>query len=137
MARQRCEYAHGLLRVDSNDRTVRRLVPPADTSLIGLDGLALAPDGRVLAIQNGLRPIRVLALELEPGAEAVAAVKVLESGHITMAAPSLGCVAGEGDFYYVGNAGWTRFEGTDGAPSSPRSVPIFRTRLPKPPKAPK
>ena len=63
-----------------------------------------------------------------------AAVVVLESGHITMAAPSLGCIATDGDFYYIGNAGWTRFEDRDGQPSAPRSVPIFRTKLPKPKK---
>lgn len=129
------DHANGLLRIDLAGRRVRRLESPPDTSLIGLDGLALAPDGRVFAIQNGLRPNRVLRIELEGLAESVAAVTVLESGHITMAAPSLGCIAADGDFYYVGNAGWTRFEDTDGRPSAPRSVPIFRTKLPKPKKA--
>jgi sugar lactone lactonase YvrE len=125
------DHANGLLRVDLSNRNVRRLESPPDTTLIGLDGLALTPEGEVLAIQNGLRPNRVLRIELEGAAEAVTAVHVLESGHITMAAPSLGCIATEGDFFYVGNAGWTRFENTDGQPSTPRPVPIFRTRLPK------
>jgi sugar lactone lactonase YvrE len=125
------DHANGLLRVDLGNRSVRRLAPPPDTTLIGLDGLALTPEGEVLAIQNGLRPNRVLKIELEGMAEAVASVTVLESGHITMAAPSLGCIATEGDFFYIGNAGWTRFENTDGQPSTPRPVPIFRTRLPK------
>lgn len=128
------DHANGLLRINLVSRQVQRLESPPDTSLIGLDGLSLTPEGHVLAIQNGLRPNRVLRIELEAGAEAVSAVVVLESGHITMAAPSLGCIATDGDFYYVGNAGWTRFEDTDGQPSAPRSVPIFRTKLPKPKK---
>lgn len=128
------DHANGLLRVDLAARSVRRLEAPAGTSLIGLDGLALAPDGKILAVQNGLRPNRVLRLELEGAADAVASVVVLESGHITMAAPSLGCIATGGDFFFVGNAGWTRFEDTEGKPTPPRQVPIFRTKLPKPKK---
>lgn len=125
------DHANGLLRVDLAGRGVQRLESPPNTTLIGLDGLALAGEGRVLAIQNGLRPNRVLRIDLEGAADSVSAVTVLEAGHLTMAAPSLGCIGPGGDFYFIGNAGWTRFENTDGAPSSPRSVPIFRTKLPK------
>ncbi len=121
------DHANGLLRVDLGSRAVRRLEAPPDTTLIGLDGLALTPDGEVLAIQNGLRPMRVLRIELDGGAETITAVTVLESGQFTMAAPSLGCVATGGDFFFIGNAGWTRFEDTGGQPSTPRSVPIFRS----------
>jgi sugar lactone lactonase YvrE len=125
------DHANGLLRVDLASRQVQLLTPPANTTLIGLDGLALAEDGKILAIQNGLRPSRVLRIEIEGAAEGVSAVSVLESGHITMAAPSLGCIATAGDFFFIGNAGWTRFENTEGQPSAPRSVPIFQTKLPK------
>ena len=128
------DHANGLLRVDLGSRQVLRLESPPDTSLIGLDGMAVTPTGDVLAIQNGLRPIRVVRIALEPNADAITKVTVLESGHITMAAPSLGCIATGGHFFFIGNAGWTRFENTDGAPSSPRTVPIFRTKLDAPPK---
>ncbi|HVS51266.1 MAG TPA: hypothetical protein VHD62_02830 [Opitutaceae bacterium] len=123
------DYASGLLRVDPESHAVRELAPPANTTLIGIDGLALAPNGDILAIQNGLRPNRVLRIAFDSGYENVASVTVLESAHLTMAAPSLGCVAGDGNFYFIGNAGWTRFENTNGEPSSPRSVPIFKTRI--------
>lgn len=128
------DFASGLLRVDLATRQVRRLEPPEDRTLIGIDGLALAPDGQLLAIQNGLRPGRVLRVELDGAADSVAAVKVLESGHIAMAAPSLGCIGTGGDFFWIGNAGWGRFDGNDGQPTLPRAVPIFRTKLPKTPK---
>ncbi|MSU49177.1 MAG: hypothetical protein EXS37_08865 [Opitutus sp.] len=123
------DHANGLLRVELSNRSVRRLESPPNTTLIGLDGLAQTVEGHVLAIQNGLRPNRVLRIELDGAADGVAAVTVLESGHITMAAPSLGCIATDGDFFYVGNAGWTRFENNEGKPSSPRVVPIFRTKV--------
>jgi len=130
------DHANGLLRVDLASRDVRRLEPPAGTTLTGLDGLALAPTGELLAIQNGLRPNRVLRIGLEGAAEAIATVTVIESGHLTMAAPALGCIASGGDFYFIGNAGWTRFEDTGGQPSTPRPVPIFKSSLaPKKPPA--
>lgn len=122
------DHANGLLAVDLNSRVVRRLESPPGTTLIGIDGLVLAPNGDLLAIQNGLRPNRVLRIALATGAENVADVTVLESGHMTMAAPSLGCIATDGNFFYIGNAGWTRFENTDGQPSTPRTVPVFKTK---------
>jgi sugar lactone lactonase YvrE len=126
------DHANGLLRVDLASRRVVRLESPPNTSLIGLDGLVAAPNGDVFAIQNGLRPNRVLRIALDAAAETVEAVTVVESGHHTMAAPSLGCIGPEGHLYFIGNAGWTRFENTDGAPSAPRTVPIFRTKLEAP-----
>ncbi|MEO5960130.1 MAG: hypothetical protein ABIZ49_00760 [Opitutaceae bacterium] len=122
------DHANGLLRVDLGARSVRRL-DSAETSLIGLDGLALARNGDVVAIQNGLRPNRVLRLAFDDGAENISRVTVVESAHLTMAAPSLGCIATDGDFFFVGNAGWTRFENTEGKPASARSVPVFKTKL--------
>ena len=123
------DHANGLLRIDPRSREVRRLPSPAGTTLVGLDGLAVVASGDVLAIQNGLRPNRVLRISFDSEVEGVTSVAVLDSGHITMAAPSLGCIATGGDFYFVGNAGWTRFENTDGKSSEPRTVPIFRTKL--------
>ena len=55
-------------------------------------------------------------------------VTVLEAGHLTMAEPSLGCFGPGGEFYFVGNAAWARFEGRGGEPSAPRPVPIFKTK---------
>lgn len=126
------DYANGLLRVDLTTRHVRRLEPPAAHTLVGIDGLTLAPTGELIAIQNGVRPPRVLRVTLEGAAESVAAVSVLEAAHLTMPAPSLGCIAQGGDFYFIGNAGWTRFENTDAQPTAPRSVPVFRTKLKSP-----
>ncbi len=130
------DHASGLLRVDLATREVRRVELPTDTTLIGIDGLVRAPNGDLIAIQNGLRPNRVLRLVLDPAAEPLASVTVLESAHLTMPAPALGCIADEGDLFFVGNSGWVRFD-LPGAPDSPpRLVPIFRTKI-APPSKPK
>ena len=123
------DHANGLLRVDLNTRAVRRVETPSNTTLIGLDGLVRAPTGELLAIQNGLRPNRVLRLTLDAGGETVASVQVLEAAHPTMAAPALGCIATGGNLYFVGNSGWTRFDEPGAPDTPPRPVPIFRTKL--------
>ena len=123
------DHANGLLRVDLGSREVRRLESPENTTLIGIDGLVRAPNGDLIAVQNGLRPNRVLRIALGGGGDTVMRVTVLEAAHLTMAAPALGCVARGGQFFFVGNAGWTRFDEAGAGPTAPRPVPVFRTKL--------
>lgn len=123
------DHANGLLRVDLAAHRVTRLDSPPDTTLIGLDGLVRAPNGDLLGIQNGVRPARVLRIALDGAGESVTSVTVLESARLNMPAPSLGCIATDGNLFFIGNAGWTRFEGDEIKPTEPRSVPIFRTKL--------
>ncbi|MEY4938581.1 MAG: hypothetical protein RIQ93_316 [Verrucomicrobiota bacterium] len=118
---------NGLLRVDLAGRAVHRVESPPDTTLVGLHGLSVAPNGDVIAIQNGVTPKRVLRLTLGAGGESVTAVSVLESGHLTMAAASHGCVATGGEYFFIANSGAGRFGA--GEPLSPRPVPIYRTKL--------
>lgn len=127
------DYASGLLRVDLTTRAVRRLELPPDTTLNGIDGLVRAPNGDLIAIQNGLRPKRVLQVAVDATGEAVTSVTLLEAAHLNMPDPTLGCLAEGGEFFLIGNAGWTRFEGSDVAASAPRPVPVFKTKLAVPP----
>ncbi len=123
------DHANGLLRVDLTTRVVRRLESAPNTTLLGIDGLVRAPSGDLIAIQNGLRPNRVLRLTLDAGGEAVAAVTVLEAAHPNMAAPALGCIATGGNLFFIGNAGWTRFDEPGATATMPRPVPVFKTKM--------
>jgi hypothetical protein len=116
------DQVNGLVSIEPRRRTARWLAPPADTALGDVKSLTVTPAGQVLALQR---------LEVDEGGESIASVAVVESGHVAMGAPSLGCVGPDGDFYFVGNAGWGRFASGDGQPTAPRQVPVFRTKLPK------
>jgi hypothetical protein len=131
------DYASGLLRIDLGSRAVVRMESPPNTTLVGLDDLVRAPNGDLIATQNGLRPRRVLRLKLDDSGESVAAVTVLESAHLNMPDPTLGCIATGGDFFFIGNAGWGHFDAGDATPTPPRPVPIFKTKLAVPPPAKK
>lgn len=127
------DHASGLLRVDLTTRAVRRLELPPDTTLNGLDGMVRASNGELIAIQNGLRPKRVLQVAVDAAGEAVTSVTILEAAHLNMPDPTLGCFAEAGEFFFIGNAGWARFEGSDVTASPPRPVPVFKTKLAVPP----
>ncbi|MBI5769423.1 MAG: hypothetical protein HZA93_16635 [Verrucomicrobia bacterium] len=123
------DYAGGLLRVDTATRTVRRIDPLPDTTLVGIDGLVRTPKGELIAVQNGVRPNRVVRLTLDDAAENLVAFTVLESAHLNLPAPSLGCLGPGGDYFLVGNANWNHFDEPGATATPPRPVPIFKTKL--------
>jgi len=72
-------HANGLLVVDPATGSTRE-VGGGRTALIGIDGL-IWHEGRLLAVQNGTQPIRVLRIEPAARDGADAKVEVLASGH--------------------------------------------------------
>jgi sugar lactone lactonase YvrE len=90
-----------LYRIDVASRRVAPLPVPGDLSLAGVDGLAYA-DGRLVAVQNGIQPHRVIVLELAPGGAAIARGRILEMNHPNFDEPTLGTVV-DGVFYFTAN----------------------------------
>lgn len=123
------DHLGGLFRVDLGEGSVAALAPPDDTTLVGIDGVTATANGHVIAVQNGVRPVRVLRVEFDAAVESVTSVSALDSGHLTLSAPSLGCIATGGNFFFVANPGWNRFEASDGAPTAPRAVAVFKSVL--------
>jgi DNA-binding beta-propeller fold protein YncE len=123
------DYSRGILRIDLPTRAVT-LLPTSDTVLaLGIDGLYLV-DGRLVGIQNGVAPHRVVRLTLSPTGDSIAAGEVLERAHPRYAEPTLGVILGH-DLCYVANSQWERF-GEDGhvADSSVLLPPtVLRLRL--------
>jgi streptogramin lyase len=121
------DYALGILRVDVKSGEVAALDYPADRTLLGVDGLYRTPSGDVVAIQNGVRPARVVRLRLAPDARAIEEVTTLEAGHPLHDDPTLGVVVGDA-LYYVANAQWAKFA-ADAAGTEPVAPPAV-LRLP-------
>lgn len=115
----------GLHRVAA-DGAVTSLELPADTSLTGLTGMAGDGGDTLFVLQGDVRPTRVVRVALETGAGAVARMTVLEAAHLAMSAPAGAALSARGELYFAGNAGWGRVQG---GPSSPRPVPVLRTRV--------
>jgi hypothetical protein len=117
------DYALGLVRID-RETAASRVLRTELAPLVGIDGLARWR-GSLLAIQNGVAPQRILRLDLADGGAGIEAVAVLELGRTDWDEPTLGTVVA-GDFYYVSNSHWPRFEQSgalrDGVPLSPPRI---------------
>ena len=105
------DYVGGLFRVRLSDNSVERVESDNTISLYGIDGLYRYGE-ELIAIQNGIRPHRVVGLTLSEEGLRVTASRVLASGLEQFDEPTLGVVRDE-TFYFVANSHWNRF-GRDG-----------------------
>ena len=96
------DYSKGLFRIDMATKVVTQLKPDVNVTLLGIDGLYFH-EGRLIAIQNGVAPTRVVAFSVE--GDRVASTTVLEANHPDFLEPTLGVVSGD-DLYYIANSQW-------------------------------
>jgi hypothetical protein len=101
------DYGRGLARVDVASGQARIVDPPGDAVLAGIDGL-VAHGRDLIAIQNGIRPHRVVRIALDDAGTGVASVKILERAHPAYDEPTLGVIVGD-DLHYIANSQWGSF----------------------------
>lgn len=124
------DYGMGLLSVKPRRGKVKRLDAPDGVTLIGIDGLYRYGDDQLIAIQNGVRPNRVLRITMDRRWRAVRSVEVLESAHPAYDEPTLGVVVGD-DFYYIANSGWPLYaNGIPDAAALADANPLTVLKLP-------
>ncbi|MBI2567813.1 MAG: hypothetical protein HYV63_12350 [Candidatus Schekmanbacteria bacterium] len=124
------DYAGQLARVEIASGAVLPLTLPADLTLYGVDGLA-RHGAALIAVQNGIRPHRVLSLQLSDAGDRVIASEVLERAHPAYHEPTLGVVAGD-TFTFVANSQWELFgaTGAGGGAAEQETSPPLLLRLP-------
>lgn len=98
------DWSHGLLRWNLVTDEVRALEAPGTMALLGIDGL-LRVDDAIVAVQNGVRPMRVLQIRIDASATRVLAVETLDrpadsAGEFTIAA-----TFGR-DIVYIASSSW-------------------------------
>lgn len=98
----------GLAVLDIESRELRFPTHKGAPTLYGIDGLCRHGED-LIAIQNGVRPHRVLRLRLDPELSQVAEVAVLEKANPHFDEPTLGVMVGD-TIYYVANSQWGSFD---------------------------
>lgn len=125
------DWSHGLLRVDLVTRAVAEVPAPAGTTTLGIDGLYRLDDHRLLAIQNGIAPPRVVLLRLDAAGARVTDVTTVDRHAALATEPTLG-VVGAGRFVYVANSPWAAFDDAGRrVPGTPLPRPVLMS-LPLP-----
>jgi hypothetical protein len=125
------DYSSGLYRVDLNKGSLSRLTAPVSGALLGLDGL-YAYGHDIIAVQNGIKPNRILRLKMNEDWTQVKAVEVLLRGIEALMEPTGGQVVGD-KFVFVARSQWSEFD-DKGRPKSdtPRSALIGEIKLSPP-----
>ncbi len=102
------DYRYGLAMIDTRSGKVARLTTDSPMLLDGIDGLWLH-EGELIGVQNGLSPMRIVALRLSEDGNRITAMRVLERANPEWTEP-LGGDVHEGALYYIGNGSWDLFE---------------------------
>ncbi len=121
------DYANGLHTIDLATRAIHSLAPPADTTLLGLDGLVARHDA-LYAVQNGINPPRIVRFTLNPAADAITRFEVVAASlpgldDLTL----ITLVAGQPTV--IAGSGWTQHEGAK-EPPPPHASRILQLATP-------
>ncbi len=102
------DYAQGVFKIDVADKKVERIAHSDTICTLGVDGL-YSYQNSLIAIQNGIRPHRVVRLDLNDSRLAITRAVILEANHPDMEDPTLGVVVRD-SFYFVANSQWGAFD---------------------------
>lgn len=118
------DYSHGLVRLDLTTHDVTRdvtiLRTPPHVTTLGVDGLYWHR-GSLIAVQNGVTPMRVVRFCLSTDGRSVRAVEVLDRNPALADEPTLGTIVDD-SLFYVATSQWEKFD-ADG-----RRVPNAKLR---------
>jgi sugar lactone lactonase YvrE len=98
------DYLRGLGLLAPDTKRVTWLPTGSRHALEGIDGLYRAGN-RLLAVQNGAHPGRVVFFSLDVKGTSVAAEHILERSTPTLGDPTHGVIVDD-TFYYLANSGW-------------------------------
>ena len=102
------DYIKGVFRLDMRTMQLIYVDRKVLSSLKGIDGLTFYK-GSLIAIQNGVKPMRVTQYFLNKELNAVVDYRIIDRGHPAFNEPTNGCLVGD-EFYYVANSQWSGYD---------------------------
>lgn len=120
------DYSSGLHRIDLKTNEQVKLLPPANSFLIGIDGIYRYKND-LIAIQNGSKPDRVLRIKLNGNWTEIESVDVLLQNDQYLSDPTTGIIVGD-SLYFVARSQWPEFS-DDGKSTSAIITPTVIGRL--------
>jgi hypothetical protein len=108
------DYSHGIESVDLASGTVRALGAPAETTVLGIDGLVREDRTHLIGVQNGIAPARIVRLTLSKDGSAITGLVPIDRYLPEASEPTQGVIVGR-SYVYLANSPWSNY-GDDGMP---------------------
>ena len=121
------DYIGGLYRAHVDSGAVGKVAALDTASDYGIDGL-YRHGNRLIAIQNGIQPNRVVEFELSEDGTAVVASRILAMNLPEFDDPNLGEIDGD-DFVFIANSHWPRFDREFNLPEDLEGPVVMRITL--------
>ncbi len=102
------DYLKGIVAINVQTKSKNWFVFPDTASPKGIDGLVFYKN-TLIAIQNGVKPIRVSQFELNVMQQEISSFKILDSNRPEFNEPTLATVV-EGQLYFFGNSPWKAYD---------------------------
>jgi hypothetical protein len=102
------DYSRGLGLLNLDTGNVQWLQTQDRFALSGIDGLYLK-GGKLVAVQNGAMPERVVAWTLDRLRGKIVGERIAERATASLGDPTHGVIVG-GEFYYLANSGWDKLD---------------------------
>ena len=126
------DHELGVFGLDLADGGAFQLTGPPQLTLYAVDALAWH-DGKLIAVQNGFPPARVMRFALDASGRQIVNSQILDAGHKAFGMPGSGVVGGDA-FYLIANSQKDGVDGNGNLIDAKRleGVRIFRTSLAAP-----
>jgi len=121
------DYVGGIYRVSLGFDILQKVYNGTGKTDYGIDGMYVYGD-ELIAIQNGVRPHRVVAFKLSDDGLSITGSRVLASNLPEFDEPTLGTVQGD-YFYFVANSHWNRFDQENQLPEGLSGPIILKVSL--------
>jgi DNA-binding beta-propeller fold protein YncE len=102
------DYIKGVFRLDMTSKELMMVQLATEVSMKGIDGL-LFFNNSLVAIQNGVSPMRALQLFLDGDQAVITQVRVLDQAHPAFNEPTNGCIRND-TLYYIANSQWNGYD---------------------------
>ena len=123
------DYLKGVFAIDMKTRTVALLSPAPAITTLGLDGLYYHK-GKLVGVQNGVKPNRVVELSISKDRTQIEQLKVLEANNPVFDEPTLAVLNGD-TLFYIANSQWAAIDekGVLAAEDKLRDPIVLKLRL--------
>jgi sugar lactone lactonase YvrE len=102
------DWIKGMFIYDFNSQTISKIEHDDNISLKGIDGIYPYENISIVAIQNGIKPMRVARYYFDDSFSRIIKTEILESGNPIFNEPTLGTIV-KNVFYYVANSQWNGY----------------------------